>query len=151
MSQHRVQHTPKAVYTEYCIIPRSTLSRSQWVFHLLGNLVVLNSLHCDNDEVTSESSLSFRSYCLQVFIPSRPFLASKCSAKLARSSCWNASPILLDHGLQVQLQTGSITRSECIAILAHTQCGEMTELDGREYDDVKGYLAVRNTPNCVDL
>ena len=46
------------------------------------------------------------------------YTASKYSSNLARSWRPSASPNSLDHGLQVHLQTRSITASKCISKLA---------------------------------
>jgi len=54
MSLQRVEYTLSTAYTEYCIIPRSTVSRSQPVSHLPADHVVLNSLHSHNDKSTNE-------------------------------------------------------------------------------------------------
>jgi len=53
-SLHRVQHTLSTAYAAYCIIPRSTVSRSQPVSHLSADHVVFNSLHWHNYELTNE-------------------------------------------------------------------------------------------------
>jgi len=53
-SIHRVQQTPSTAYTEYCIILRSHVSRSQPVSQLSADLVLLNSLHSNNYELTNE-------------------------------------------------------------------------------------------------
>ena len=54
MIQHRVQHTPSTVSSEYCIIPRFTVSCSQPVSHLLADHSVLNSLHSHHYVLTNE-------------------------------------------------------------------------------------------------
>jgi len=70
-STHWVQHTLSTTYTAYCIIPRSTDSRSQPVSQLSADRNVLNSLHSHNYELTNEWSLSLNrthlpSYRLQI-------------------------------------------------------------------------------------
>jgi len=59
-------------------------------------------------------------------------MACRCIFNLARSRPPSTSPNLLDHGLQVHLQTRSITASECISELTPSQCGETVELEGRQ-------------------
>jgi len=44
-SIHRVLHTQSTAYTEYCIIPRSTVSHSQPVSHLLGRPLLYSILY----------------------------------------------------------------------------------------------------------
>ena len=56
-SQHRAQHTPSTAYTESCIHP--ILYHPKIDFHphpasLSADLVVLNSLHCHNYELTNK-------------------------------------------------------------------------------------------------
>jgi len=50
---HNHELTPSTAYTEYSIIPRSRVSRSQSVSHLSAD-VVLNSLHSHNYKLTNE-------------------------------------------------------------------------------------------------
>jgi len=75
LSWHRVQHTPSAAYTEYCIHrvlhTRRTVSSQDrlslapsYSHKLLIDLVVHNSLHSDHHEITNELSLSFHRTCL---------------------------------------------------------------------------------------
>jgi len=49
---HNDELTPSTAYTEYSIIPRSTVSSSQPVSHLLAD-VILNSLHSHNYKSTN--------------------------------------------------------------------------------------------------
>jgi len=58
------------------------------------------------------------SKCISKLGLSRP---SKCISILARSRSPNASPNFLNHGLQVHLQTRSITASNCISKVAWSQ------------------------------
>jgi len=95
MSQHRVKYTPSTTYSKYCIIRRTTVSRSQPVSHLSADLIVLNSLHYNDYQLTNEYSLSCSRTSLpncrlqidhlQVLIEFRSLMASKCLSKLARS------------------------------------------------------------------
>jgi len=192
---HRVQHIPKTAYTEPCIhwvlhtaitaytdyyiIPRSTVLCSQPVTHPSVDLVVLNSLHSHNHKLTvvysfSPCRASLLIYHLQMdhlqILQSRLIMDSKCISKLGQPPPQSSH----DHGLQVHLQTRSITASKCILKLAQSRCGDTTELESREQiintpphllqhpkgiceierfwlKDVIGYLAMRNHTNCVDL
>jgi len=58
--------------------------------------------------------------------------ASKYSSNIARSWPPSASPNSLDHGLQVHLQTRSITASECISEFTRSQCGETVVVEGSQ-------------------
>jgi len=126
-------------YTVYCIISRSTVSRTQPVFHLSADHVVLNSLDSHNYKLTSEYSVS--SHCaslpnhrlqidlLQVLLQSRSITASKCISKLAQSEPPSgiskharlrpptASPNSHNYGLQVPM----FTASKCISHRAQSQ------------------------------
>jgi len=53
-SIHRVLYSPSSAYTEYCIIPRLSVSRSQPVPHLLSDLIILNLLHFHDYKLTTE-------------------------------------------------------------------------------------------------
>jgi len=92
---NQVLHTPRTAYTRKCIIPRSTVSRSQPVSHLTVEHVMLNPVHSLYYEVTNEYSLSscrasIPNYhqlisCLQVLVKFGLVMASKCISKLASS------------------------------------------------------------------
>ena len=111
----------------YCIIPRSTISHSQPVSHLLADHVALNSLNFDNYELTNEYSLSSHHASLpnyrleidrlEVLVQSRLIMASKCISKLARSKPSSVSPNSHDYGLQVC----RITATKSISKLAHVR------------------------------
>jgi hypothetical protein len=126
-SIHKVLHTLSTAYTAYCIILRSTVSRSQTVSHLSANHVVLKSLHSHNYQLTNAQSLSscrasLPNYRLQidrllVLLQSRPIMASKCMCKLVQSRPPSVSLNSQDYGLQVHLQTRSITAFKCISKL----------------------------------
>jgi len=67
---------------------------------------------------------------------------SKYSSNLARSWPPSAFPNLLDHGLQVHVQTRSITASECISKFTGSRCGETVELERRHpIIDIPPHLA----------
>jgi len=53
-SCHNHELTLSTAYTKYSIIPSSTVSCSQPVFHLSADVVVLNSLHSHNYKLTNE-------------------------------------------------------------------------------------------------
>jgi len=57
-SIHPLRYTLCTVCDTNCIIPTSTVSRSQTVSHLLADHVVVNSPHSPNYKLTNESSLS---------------------------------------------------------------------------------------------
>ena len=144
MSWHRVQHTPSTAYTEYSI------DRVQHTPNTAYTQDCLSSLHFHDFELTPECSFSFRHASLQDPLPSasspwelkgkvtlshshgceltnwwkesqhpawRPSTASQYSSKLARLR----PPNSLDHGIQVYLQTCSITASKCFYTLAWSQ------------------------------
>jgi len=122
---HRVLHAPSTTCTEYCIIPRSTVSRSQPVSSLISqlsaDLIVYNSLHSHDYEITNELSLSccraslsihrLQIDHLQVHLQFRSIAAPKCISESTRSRPPCVSPNSLDR-LQVHLQTRSITASK---------------------------------------
>jgi len=126
---HRVTHTLSTTYTAYCIIPRSTVSRSQPVSHLWADHVVLNSLHSHNYELTNEYySVSSRHTSLPPKLPppdwppaSTPPISlnhgSKCISKLARLQPPSVSRNLHDYCLQVR----TIMASKCISLLARSR------------------------------
>jgi len=126
-SIHRAQRTPSTAYTTYCIIPTSTVSRSQPVFHIPADPVVLNCVHSHNCELTNEWSLSSRHTSLpnyhpqidslQILLQPRSIMASKWISKFALSRPPSASLNLLKQCLQVYLRTISITASKCISKL----------------------------------
>jgi len=52
---HDHELTPSSAYTEYCIIRRWSVSHSQPVSsHILVDLLLVNSIHSDNHELTNE-------------------------------------------------------------------------------------------------
>jgi len=125
---HNHELTQSTTYTKYSIIPRLTVSHSQPVSHLSAD-VVLDSLHSHNCKLTNEQSLSccrasLQIERLQVLLQSPSIIACKCISKLARSQPQSAPPHSINHclqahhlssldlGLQVYLQTRSITASK---------------------------------------
>jgi len=102
LSIYLVQHTVSTACTRYCIIPTSTVVRSQPVSYSFAHYIRLNLLFSHNHELTNEKSLSschdsLRNYrllkdWLQVLLHSRLVMASKCSSKLTRSQASIASP-----------------------------------------------------------
>jgi len=123
---------------KYSIIPRLTVSctqpvfctqpvtRSQPVSHCSVDVVVLNSLHSHNYNLTNECSLSCRCASLQidrfqVLLQSHSIIACKCISQLAQS--WPPSPSLssLNLGIQLHIQTRLITTSKCISKLAQSR------------------------------
>ena len=142
------KHTPSTAYTEYSIhrvsyhpkIDCLSLSAS-----LSADLVVLNSLHSHNYELTNEYSVSFHCTCLpiyclqihclqidclqidhlqvnclqinrlQVLLQSWSIVAFKYISQQAQLRLPSTSLSSLDFGLQVYLQNLSITASKCIS------------------------------------
>jgi len=133
-SIHRVQHTLSTAYTAYCIISRSTVSRSQPVsslgrrcctqFSIFAQLWVNQSIESQllsylppeqpppdwPPPVTPPISLG---YGLQVHLHTRSIMASKCISQLARPERSSVSLNLHDYGLQL----GMITATYCISKL----------------------------------
>jgi len=127
MSLHWVQHTPSTTYTGYSIHPRLfVFPSSSWLRFDLWMLVQLPA--CLPTRSIAISQLSMRAqikgkvtcshshgckstnWWIQSQHPARcPSTASKYSSNLARSRPPSVSLKSLDHGLQVYLQTGSIT------------------------------------------
>ena len=122
-SIHHVQHTLSTAYTAYCIIPRSTVSNSQPVTHLSA------------DHVCTKLS-TFSQLWVNEWIKSQ--LLSRRSPEVPPPEWsppdwpppdwpppdWHppsTPPISLDHGLQVYLQTRSITASKSVTKLAQLQ------------------------------
>jgi len=114
-SIHRVQQTMSTAYTAYCVIPRSTVSCSQPVSHLLA------------DHVCTQFS-TFPQLWVNQWIESQ--LPLRLPPELP-SPDWpppdwppldwpppSTPPISLDHGLQVHLRTRSIAASKSISKLA---------------------------------
>jgi len=120
MSWHRVQHTPSAASSQDCLSSlhshdyqltpecsfsfrrtslhdRPPLSSSPW--ELKGKVTLSHSHRCELTNWWIESHHPVR----------RPSTASKYSSNLARSRPPSPSPNSLEHGLQVYLQTRSIT------------------------------------------
>jgi len=129
MSWHRVQHTPSTAPTQHCLsslhsndyelttessfsIRRTSLhARPPWAsspWELKGKVTLSHSHGCELTDWWRVSHHPGR----------RPSTASKYMCDLARSRPPQASPISLDHGLHVHLQTHSITASRCISNLA---------------------------------
>jgi len=131
MSQHWVEHTPSTAHPTYCIIPRSTVFRSQPVSHLSADHVVLNSLHSRNYKLTNEQHhrscrASLPKYCRQidrllVLLQSFSITASKCISTFAGSRPPDASPNSLNRGLQLHLQSPLIAASTCISELVRSR------------------------------
>jgi hypothetical protein len=123
-SIHRVQHTLCAAGTVYCIIPISTVSRSQPVSQHTVDYVVCNSL---DSELPNKLSLSSRRASLlnnrlqidhlHVHLQSRSIMASKCVSELAQPQPPSIS--LNSHDYRVKVCT--ITASKCITKLAWSQ------------------------------
>lgn len=90
-------------------------------------------------------------YHLYVFLQSRSMVASKCISKLAEPQHLSAFPNILQHGLHVNVYVHSMSGSNSISKLVWLQDCEMMELDGREWQEVVEYPAVRNYTNCGDL
>jgi len=110
-SSHRLQHTVSTAYTRYCIIPRST------VFPLPASLLA--------DHVCTQFS-KFPQLRVNPWIESQ--LLSRLPPELPPPDWpppdWpppSGPSISLNHGLQVHLQTHSITASKCIYKLARLQ------------------------------
>ena len=103
-------------YTAYCIIPRSTVSCSQPVSSLgwpcCTQFCIFVQLRVNQ---WIESPLPSR---LPPELNSSRLTASLYFSNLARSWPPSASPNLLDHGLQVHLQTRLIAASKCSSKLA---------------------------------
>ena len=103
---------------------------ASFISDLSVDLVELNSLHSQNDEFTNELSLSshhalfpihrIQIDSLQVVLQSRPIMA-ECIFSLARLQPATASPSSHDLGLQVHLQTSSITASNCISAITRSR------------------------------
>jgi len=104
-SIHRLQYTLSTTYTAYCIIPRSTVSRSQ------------ASLSCLGRSCCTQFS-TFEQLRVTQWIESE--LPSCLPAELAHPD-WpppGTPPFSLDRGLHVHLQTRFITASKCISELS---------------------------------
>jgi len=133
---HDQELTPSTAYTAYCIIPRSTVSRSQPVSHLFGrpwctqfstfpqlwvNRWIESQLPSrlplelpPPDGLPPSTPLISLDHGLQVHLQTRSIATSKCISPLAQ--LW--PPNSIDHGLRVPLQTRSITAPMCISKLA---------------------------------
>ena len=126
-----MQHTLNTAYTTYCIIPTSTVSRSQPVSHLSADHVGLNSLHSHNYELTNEYSLnshraslphySLQITLLEVLLQTHSITASQCISAVGRSRPPCASLSSLNLNRQLHLQTRSITASKCISKLTQSR------------------------------
>ena len=86
---------------------------------------------------------SSHDYVVQMLLQTRSITASNCITNLARSRPQSASPISLDHGLQVHHSTRSITASKYIMIERRRVYGDrgVTEPDratGRTYSGDPG-------------
>jgi len=127
-SIHRVQHTPSTVSTHDCmsslhcheyeltaecsfslrcapLYDRPSSASSPW--GLLGKVTLS---HSNGWELTN--------WWMESQHPVRlPSTASRYSSNLAQSQPASVSPNSLDHGLQVQFQTRSMTASKCISRL----------------------------------
>jgi len=97
--------------------------------------------------------------CLQGLVQYHSITASLCISKLAQSGRRSASPNLLDHGLQVHLQSRSIMASKCISRLAllwlaslHDQCLQSGSPNSLDYGlQVRTIMVCRCTcPNSLD-
>ena len=108
---HDHELIPSTAYTKYCIIPWSTFSRSQPVFHHWAVLVVLNLLHSHDLEFDQWTESPLPSATFSRFTTFR-LTTSKLSSILNSSWPSSASPNLLDHDPQVNLQTCLITASK---------------------------------------
>jgi len=129
MSWHRVLHTPSTASTQDCLsslhshdyelTPESSFSSQRTSLHdrppstsspweLKGKVTLSHSHGCELTNWWIESHHPVH----------RPSTASKYSSNRARSRPPSASPITLHHGLQVHLETRSITASNCISQLA---------------------------------
>jgi len=138
MSWHWVQHTPSTASTQDCLsslhshdyelTPESSLSFRRTSLHdrppsasspweLQGKVTLSHSHGCELTNGWIESHHPVR----------RPSTASKYSPDLAPSRPPSASPIALDHGLQVPLHTRLITASKCISILAGLRPASLRE------------------------
>jgi len=109
---------------------------------------------------------------LQVHLQTCSITASKGIFTLAQLRPLSVSPISLNYGLQVC----TITASECISKFTRSRCGETVELEGRQptihtpqhlafirqsrsgsrsvgrgWEDMKGYPAMMNQTNWMDL
>jgi len=125
LSWHRVQHTPStastqdclsSLYSHYKLTPECSFSFRRASLHdrppsasspweLKGKVTLSHSHGC---EITN--------WWIQSQHPARrPSIASKYSSNLARSRPPSVSPISLLHGLQVYLETRSITASKCVS------------------------------------
>jgi len=132
MSWHRVQHTPSTTSTQDCLsslhshdyklTPQCSFSFRRTSLHdwppsasspggVKGKVTLSHSHGCELTNWWIECQHRAR----------RPSAASKYSSNLTWSRPPSASPNLLDHSLQVYLQTRSITASKCICKLAQSQ------------------------------
>jgi len=126
-SKHWVQHTLSIAYSEYCVIPWSTVACSQPVSLLTANHVVLNSLHSHNYKLTNEWSLSSRRASLpinrlkndrlELLLHSCTIMSSTCISNPTRSQHPSVSLKSLDYGLQVHIMSAS----KCISKLARSR------------------------------
>jgi hypothetical protein len=121
-SAHRVWHTLNTAYIEYCFIPRSTVSDSQPVSHLLADHVVLNSLHGHNCKLTNKYTLSSCRTSLPnchlkilLHFPSIP--VSSCLWKHS----WSQSPSVSLNSHDCSNPVLTILAYKCISKLARSQ------------------------------
>jgi len=127
-SIHWVLHYTCTAYTEYCIIPRSTVNRSQQLTHLsslmsqfVSDLVVINSLLSDDVDWTTQSSVSSCSPSilishlqidhLNVLIQSRSITATKLT--LFWPPCGLLNHLVHCPVLHLWVQCISIVKSIC--------------------------------------
>jgi len=152
---HYHELTPSTAYTRYTFIPRSTVSRSQPVSHLLAD-VLLKSLHSHNYTLTHKLSLSccrasLQMDSLQVLLQSRSLMACKYIFYLSWAQRPTGSLSSLHLGLQVDLQTRSITASQRISKLtpAWPPSASRNSLD----DDLPVHLQNRSimASKCISL
>jgi len=133
-SIHRVQHTLSTAYTACCIIPRSTVSRSQPVSHLSA------------DYVCTQFS-TFPQLQVNQWIESQ--LPSHLPPELLPPD-WpppSTPPISLDHSLRVHLQTRSITASNCIFKLTRLQPPSASPVSVN--DGLQVHLQIRTASMCM--
>jgi len=171
---HRVLHTLSTTYTEYYIIPKFTVFHSQAVSHLSS----LGGPCCTKLSIFPQLQVNqWIESQLPSGLPPNPLHPDR---PLPHWPPPSTPLISIDHGLQVHLQTCSITASKYISKLAQSRPTRIS-LTSRDYDvvkqwsshciqrgfvrksgsgsrsvwrvweEMKGYLAMRIYLNCVDL
>jgi len=108
LHSHEYELTPECRFSFQCASLHGRLTSASSPWESKGKVTLLHSHGCKLTNWRIDSQHLAR----------RPSTASKYLSNLARSEPPSVSPNSLNHGLQVHLQTRSITASKCISRLA---------------------------------